>query len=83
MVNSVGRVGLDQVSPATDFHIRQSQQNITGGTGGITFEESSDATDTWRVFHIGIYLSFNKGDDRVAYTKGMEMKKSWDSLLRK
>jgi hypothetical protein len=67
MVASNGRVGIDQASPASDLHIRQSQQSIAGGTGGITFEDSSDAADTWRIYHSGIYFSFNKGADRVAY----------------
>ncbi len=65
-IASDGKVGIDK-DPDTDIHIRQSQQSIDGGTGGVKFETSSDATDYWRVFHSGIYLSFNLQGSRVAY----------------
>ncbi len=63
---SDGKLGLDK-DPDTDLHIRQSQQSITGGTGGVKFETSSDATDYWRIYHSGIYFSFNLQGNRVAY----------------
>ncbi len=66
-IASDGKVGLDKASPDTDIHIRQSQQSITNGTGGIKFETSSDSSDYWRVFHSGIYFSFNLQGSRVAY----------------
>lgn len=65
-IASDGKVGIDK-DPDTDLHIRQSQQSITGGTGGIKIETSTDATDYWRMFHSGIYLSFNLQGNRVAY----------------
>ncbi len=65
-VASDGKVGLDK-APDTDLHIRQSQQSITNGTGGIKYETSSDATDYWRTYHSGIYYSFNLQGSRVAY----------------
>lgn len=65
-IASDGKVGLDK-DPDTDLHIRQSQQSITGGSGGIKFERSDDDTDYWRVFHSGIYFSFNLQGSRVAY----------------
>ncbi len=65
-IASDGKIGVDK-DPDTDIHIRQSQQSITGGTGGIKFETSSDATDYWRVYHSGIYFSFNLQGARVAY----------------
>lgn len=64
---SDGKVGIDKTAPNTDIHIRQSQQSITNGTGGIKFETSSDATDYWRIYHSGIYMSFNLQGSRVAY----------------
>lgn len=69
-VASDGKVGFDKTSPDTDLHIRQSQQNITNGTGGIKFEESGSTTDWWRIYHSGIYFSFNKSGNRVAYING-------------
>ncbi|MEM7037424.1 MAG: hypothetical protein AAF570_10625, partial [Bacteroidota bacterium] len=66
-VASDGRVGLDKTSPEADLHIRQSQQTITNGKGGIRIEESGNANDWWRIYHSGIYLSFNNSGDRVAY----------------
>ena len=66
-VASNGRVGLNKGTPTSDFHIRQSQQSITNGTGGITFEESANIDDYWRMYHSGIYFSFNLLDNRVAY----------------
>jgi len=65
-ITSDGKVGIDK-DPDTDIHIRQSQQSIVGGTGGIKFETSSDASDNWRVYHSGIYFSFNLQGSRVAY----------------
>lgn len=65
-VASDGKVGIDK-DPDTDIHIRQSQQSITGGTGGVKFEDSGDATDYWRIYHSGIYFSFNLQGSRVAY----------------
>ncbi len=65
-IASDGKVGIDK-TPDTDLHIRQSQQSITSGTGGIKLETSSDATDYWRMYHSGIYLSFNLQGSRVAY----------------
>jgi hypothetical protein len=62
-----GKVGFDKATPDVDLHIRQSQQSITNGTGGIKLEDSSDAADFWRIYHSGIYLSFNFQADRVAY----------------
>ena len=69
-VASDGKVGFDKTSPDTDLHIRQSQQTITNGTGGIKFEESGSTTDFWRIYHSGIYFSFNKSGNRVAYISG-------------
>ncbi len=66
-VASDGKIGMDKTSPDTDLHIRQSQQSITNGTGGIKFEESADTTDFWRIYHSGIYFSFNLKGNRVAY----------------
>ena len=66
-IASDGKVGLDKESPEADLHIRQSQQTITNGKGGIRLEESGSTTDWWRIYHSGIYLSFNKSGDRVAY----------------
>jgi len=65
-VSSDGKVGIDK-DPDTDIHIRQSQSSITDGTGGVKFEEPSDATDYWRIYHSGIYFSFNLQGSRVAY----------------
>lgn len=69
-IASDGKVGLDKTSPAADLHIRQSQQTITNGTGGIRFEESGSTTDWWRIYHSGIYFSFNRSGNRVAYISG-------------
>ncbi len=66
-IASDGKVGLDKGTPDTDLHIRQSQQSITNGTGGIKFENGSDAADYWRIYHSGIYFSFNLQGSRVAY----------------
>ena len=65
-IASDGKVGIDK-DPDTDMHIRQSQQSITNGTGGVKFEDGSDATDYWRIYHSGIYFSFNLQGSRVAY----------------
>ena len=65
-IASDGKVGFDK-DPDTDLHIRQSQQSITSGTGGVKLETSSDATDYWRIYHSGIYFSFNLQGNRVAY----------------
>ncbi len=65
-IASDGKIGIDK-DPNTDIHIRQSQQSIANGTGGIKFEDSSDPTDYWRIFHSGIYMSFNLQGSRVAY----------------
>ncbi len=65
-IASDGKVGFDK-DPDTDIHIRQSQQSISNGTGGIKFENSSDATDYWRIYHSGVYFSFNLQGSRVAY----------------
>ena len=65
-IASDGKVGFDK-DPDTDLHIRQSQQSITNGTGGIKFEESNNTADYWRVYHSGIYFSFNLQGSRVAY----------------
>lgn len=65
-ITSDGKVGIDK-DPDTDIHIRQSQQSITDGTGGVKFEVSSDNTDYWRIYHSGIFFSFNLQGDRVAY----------------
>ncbi len=62
-----GKVGFDKTAPDTDLHIRQSQTSITNGTGGIKFEEPGDATDYWRIYHSGIFFSFNLQGSRVAY----------------
>ena len=62
-----GKVGFDKTAPNTDLHIRQSQQSITNGTGGVKFETSGDAADYWRIYHSGIYFSFNLQGSRVAY----------------
>ncbi|WP_299892289.1 tail fiber domain-containing protein [uncultured Lacinutrix sp.] len=67
MIASDGKVGFDKTTPDTDLHIRQSQTSITNGTGGIKFEEAGDATDYWRVYHSGIFFSFNLQGNRVAY----------------
>lgn len=82
-ISSDGKVGID-VTPNTDIHIRQSQQSITDGTGGIKYEDSSDPTDYWRTYHSGIYYSFNLQGDRVAYvnTNGAWTQDS-DSRLKK
>lgn len=66
-VASDGKVGFDKTAPNTDLHIRQSQQSITNGTGGVKFETSGDTTDYWRIYHSGIYFSFNLQGSRVAY----------------
>ncbi len=65
-IDSGGKVGIDK-DPDTDLHIRQSTQGIDGGAGGIKLETSGDATDYWRIFHSGIYLSFNLQGSRRAY----------------
>jgi hypothetical protein len=65
-ISSDGKIGIDK-DPDTDIHIRQSQQSIDGGTGGVKFENSSDDTDYWRIYHSGIYFSFNLQGSRVAY----------------
>lgn len=65
-VSSDGKVGIDK-DPDTDIHIRQSQTSITNGTGGVKFEDAGDATDYWRIYHSGIYFSFNLQGSRVAY----------------
>ncbi len=66
-IASDGKVGLDKTTPDTDLHIRQSQTSIANGTGGIKFEEAGDAADYWRIYHSGIYFSFNLQGSRVAY----------------
>ncbi len=69
-IASDGKVGLDKTNPSADLHIRQSQQTITNGTGGIRFEESGSTSDWWRIYHSGIYFSFNRSGNRVAYISG-------------
>jgi|GEM_PF-3785216 len=69
-IASDGKVGLDKTSPEADLHIRQSQQTITNGKGGIRFEESGNASDWWRIYHSGVYFSFNNSGNRVAYING-------------
>ena len=85
-LESNGRIGIGGLTTAatSDIHIRQSQQSITGGAGGITFEESDNALDYWRIYHSGIYLSFNLLADRVAYinTTGAYVVTSDRSLKR-
>lgn len=66
-LNVNNRIGIDQISPDADFHIRQSQNAIAGGTGGVLFEDAGDPNDTWRIYHSGIYFSFNNKGDRVAF----------------
>lgn len=87
-ISSDGKVGIDK-DPDTDIHIHQSQQSIENGTGGIKFEDGSNDTDYWRVYHSGIYFSFNLQGSRVAYvnTNGawvvdsdLSLKKNIDNL---
>ncbi len=61
-----GKTGLNQNKPTTDLHVKQSEETIVGGTGGITLEESTNSNKTWRLFHSGRYLSFNQGKTRVS-----------------
>jgi hypothetical protein len=69
-IASDGKVGFDQTAPDTDIHIRQSQQSITNGTGGVKYEDSADAADWWRTFHSGTHFSFNRSGTRLGYIDG-------------
>lgn len=65
-LSPVGFIGVRHSDPITDIHIKQSQNNITNGTGGILFEDAGDM-DRWRVYHSAIHLSFNENATRRAY----------------
>lgn len=65
-IDAAGKIGIDK-DPNTDIHIRQSQNNITNGTGGIKYEHSDNVNEYWRTYHGGTYFSFNLQGNRVAY----------------
>ena len=49
-----------------DLHIKQSQTETDGGTGGIILEHDA-SNDYWQIHHSGLYLSFSKAGERMGY----------------
>ena len=49
-----------------DLHIKQSQTEPDGGTGGIILEHDN-LNDYWQIHHSGLYLSFSKDGERIGY----------------
>ena len=84
-ITTIG-TGLNEPSPDSDFHIKQSSNGTTdASTGGVTFTSSSVSTNSWRIYNSGSYFSFNRaGSGRVAYVTGTG---AWvqnsDSTLKK
>ncbi len=65
---TTGFLGVNTTTPSSDIDIKQSDEDYTG-TGGITFIESDDDNDTWRIYHSGIHFSFNNLGNRLAYVE--------------
>ena len=62
------KVGIGMSAPASDLHIKQSENATTGtGTGGITVENSSD-DDKWKIYHSGLFLSFAENTGPISAT---------------
>jgi hypothetical protein len=84
-ITTIG-TGLNEPSPDSDFHIKQSSNGTTdASTGGVTLTSSSVSTNSWRIYNSGSYFSFNRaGSGRVAYVTGTG---AWvqnsDSTLKK
>jgi len=65
--SGVGLVGIHTNTPKSDIDIVQSSDGIAGQAGGVTFTESDDPNDHWRIYNSGTNFSFNRNDVRVAY----------------
>jgi len=62
-----GRLGLHTNNPSSDFEIVQSSDSTGDSFGGITFTESDDDNDNWRIYNSGVNFSFNRNGPRVSY----------------
>ncbi|MCF6307014.1 MAG: tail fiber domain-containing protein [Flavobacteriaceae bacterium] len=62
---STNRIGILNTTPATDLHLKQSD-NLQAGGGGFTFE-SALANINWKIYHSGSAISFAENGVRRAY----------------
>lgn len=63
------RVGIRMTAPGSDVHIKQTNDFIGSGNGGITYE-SATAANRWRTYHSAIHFSFDENGIRRAYVEG-------------
>ena len=61
-----GMIKVGSGSAASDLHIKQSETEVNGGTGGIILENDI-YNDYWQIHHSGLYLSFSKDGERIGY----------------
>jgi hypothetical protein len=68
-VKGNGFIGFNNITPASDLHLKQSANPFPNPTtGGIIFEETDASGGTrWQVWHSHDYLSFAFNGTRVAY----------------
>ncbi|NRA92337.1 MAG: tail fiber domain-containing protein, partial [Psychroserpens sp.] len=64
---STNRIGIREILPTTDVHLKQSANTENGG-GGMTFE-SSTTSNVWKIYHSGSHFSFAENNIRRAYVE--------------
>ena len=61
-----GMIKVGSGPASSDLHIKQSETEVNGGTGGIILENDI-YNDYWQIHHSGLYLSFSKDGERIGY----------------
>ena len=62
-----GMIKVGSGPASSDLHIKQSETEMDGGTGGIILEHDGAVDDYWQIYNSGSYLSFGKNGERIAY----------------
>ena len=62
-----GMIKVGSGPASSDLHIKQSETEMDGGTGGIILEHDGAVDDYWQIYNSGSFLSFGKNGERIAY----------------